>query len=253
MLHAPTGSLSAPQHPDLRVGLPKADGHVLRNPSVAHCCIGIGSALHELLNGLRSASPPTVMQTGSPWRTLLDERQCPIVEHGAGALSAWPWTAADSADGLEAAFASPALLIEFVESLATVFSSQEEELVVAVVLLEQLVRMGRVRIRPHTVRVLVLTLLVVAHKVVHDGSVVLGHFLEAATPYFPLLTQERFEALEVGALNALDWAIPTMPHYQIYANELFHLADVYRRARGAHVQPGGTPVPNILRGFGGVS
>ena len=248
--HGVAECLSDPQVPDIRVGLPKADGHVLRNPSVNHCCIGVGSALHELLNGLRAARcPHSVAQTNSHWRTLLDERQCPIVACGAGALSAWPWTAADQADGLEAAFASPALLIEFVESLATLFSSHAEELVVATVLLEHLVRKGRVCLRPHTVRVLVLTLLTVAHKVVHDSAVALAHFVDAATPYFPLLTYKRLEALEAGVLEALDWELPTAVDYQIYTNELYRLADAYLTSRGGYIRPGGTPVPDILGGF----
>jgi hypothetical protein len=242
-------SFSAPQHPELRIGLPKADGHVLHNRTVTHCCIGVGCALHELLNGLRVRSAPAVAQAGGGWRALIDERQRPIVALGAGALSAWPWTATDGSDGLEAAFASPALLIEFVESLAALFLSQAEELVLATVLLERLIRTGRACIRPHTVRVLVLTVLLVAHKVVHDGAVILGHFYDAAKPYFPLLSQERMEALELGALKALDWNIPSLVDYQDYTNALFRIADVYRTSRGDHVQPSGTPVPDIFGGL----
>jgi hypothetical protein len=187
-------------------------------------------------------SAPAVAQAGGGWRALIDERQRPIVALGAGALSAWPWTATDGSDGLEAAFASPALLIEFVES-------QAEELVLATVLLERLIRTGRACIRPHTVRVLVLTVLLVAHKVVHDGAVILGHFYDAAKPYFPLLSQERMEALELGALKALDWNIPSLVDYQDYTNALFRIADVYRTSRGDHVQPSGTPVPDIFGGL----
>lgn len=248
-------SASAPQRPDLRVGLPKVDGHALNNQTVAHCCIGVGCALHELLNGLRNSPGPAAAQAGGQWRALLDERQNPIVALGAGALSAWPWTAADGSDGsdgLEVAFASPALLIEFVESLATVFLSQVEELVVATVLLEQLIRTGQVCIRPHTVRVSMLTALLVAHKVVHDHAVFLSDYLDAARPYFPLLSLERMLALELGALKGLDWQLPTGISYQAYTNELFRIADAYRTSTGDHVQFRGTPVPDIFRGFGSV-
>lgn len=238
-----------PQHADLRIRTPKAYIRVLHKPSVAHCCIGVGNVLHEFINNMQTSCSPKVAQTDGDWQTLLDERQCPIAADGPGVPSTWPCTATNISDGGDAASVSPAVLIDFVNLLAAVFSSQEEELVVATVLLEKLVRTGHVCMRAHTVRVVMLTLLLVAHKVVHDDTVMLGDFCRAATPYFPLLSQQRMHALELGALQALGWTLPTVVHYQLYTNELFRLADVYRRGRGERMQPGGTPVPDILNGF----
>ncbi len=195
---------------------PKSTVQPRLEPGVAHLCAGVAHALVALLRNW--SQPPSGMNRP------FNERFAPLVGMGSH-LPDFIYTTTDD----NAPHPHHASVELFVRTLAERWGCDTTELVVAVVLIERVVRQDPTLMQAYTLRHLLLAALAVAAQTGADCALTLDNLWEAIAGDLDALELRAMGKAQRRLLKLLNWQLPNdLPTYRVYAQQLNILANAVR-------------------------